>query len=84
MSAVKLLYNKDVLGRRYRLPIVLYSTGCPKCRILEKKLEQKQVDFTLGNIQEVVDLGYLSAPVLKVDNDYLDFSQAVKYLQERR
>lgn len=26
--------------------VVVYSTGCPKCQILKKKLEEKDIEFT--------------------------------------
>ena len=27
------------------MDIILYSTGCPKCKILKKKLEDKNIDY---------------------------------------
>ena len=29
--------------------IILYSTNCPKCNVLEKKLQSKNIDFEICN-----------------------------------
>ena len=43
------------------------------------QLLQKKIDFkTETNMQEVIDAGYMEAPVLKVDNNYYNFSEAIK------
>lgn len=63
--------------------VVLFSTGCPKCRVLEQKLNQKNIDFTLSdNIDEIIEKGFMTAPVLKVDDDYLEFGQAIKWVNQ--
>ena len=65
--------------------IVLYSTGCPKCKVLKKKLEQLEVDFSL--VENIDDLNKFAdehnireAPFLVVDDEILDFKSAIKYL----
>lgn len=68
--------------------IVLYTVNCPKCKVLELKLRQKNVDFeTVDDADEVVEVGrrqgITSAPILQIDSDYLDFSQAIKYVNGR-
>ena len=64
--------------------ITLYSTNCPKCNVLEKKLKDKSMDFELVtdfDTKELIRKGFLSAPVLKVDDKYMDFVEANKWLQ---
>ena len=34
--------------------MIVYSTGCPKCKILVKKLQQKEIPFTLVNDEQEV------------------------------
>lgn len=64
--------------------IVLFSTGCPKCRVLEQKLNQKNIDFTISDdIDEVIEKGFMSAPILKIDDEYLDFGNAVKWVNNQ-
>ena len=61
---------------------VLYTTGCPKCKILEKKLNDKKVDFTtISDRDELIAAHIASVPVLKKPNgDMLDYFAAVKYV----
>ncbi len=68
--------------------IVLYTVNCPKCKVLELKLGQKNIDFEIVDNQDVVvDIGrqhgITSAPILMVNSDYLDFSRAIKYVNGR-
>lgn len=65
--------------------VTLYSTNCPKCKVLEMKLKQKNIEFnTITDIQEMSALGIKSAPTLKLDDDnILDFSKAIKWVNEQ-
>lgn len=64
--------------------IVLYSTGCPKCGILERKLNEKNISFTkFTDVDEMLALGIMSVPVLSVDGDMMDFSKAVQWVNEQ-
>lgn len=61
--------------------VTLFSTNCPKCKVLEAKLNQANIKFNFSNeIQEVIDQGFTSAPILKVDNEYMDFGSAIKWI----
>lgn len=62
--------------------ITLFTTDCPKCRILEKKLINAGIDFHINyDIQEVIDKGYMTAPILKIgDFAYYDFAEAVNWV----
>ena len=62
--------------------VTLFSTNCPKCRVLEQKLIAANVDFYIeSNMQEVIDQGFMSAPILKVDDTYYDFKQGVDWIK---
>lgn len=62
--------------------MILYSTGCPKCNILKKKLEELKIEYTENNsVDDMLELGIMSVPVLKIDDELLDFSEAVKKLK---
>ena len=75
-NTIKIQENKDNM-------VELFSTGCPKCNILEKKLSMKNIEFVKNdNIDEVVKAGYSSAPILKVDGKYLEFTDAIKWVNE--
>lgn len=63
--------------------VVLYSTGCPKCKILEQKLDMKNIEYEKTNdVSELVKMGFTSAPVLKIDNEYLEFKAANEWINE--
>lgn len=63
----------------------LFSTGCEKCKILEKKLEDKNIKFEIINdIEEIKKTGYNSAPLLEVDGKMLDFMKAIQYVNKNR
>ena len=62
----------------------LYSTNCPRCKVLAAKLEEAGIPFNISeDIDEMIDRGFRSAPVLEVDGKYMDFSTAVRWLEER-
>ena len=57
--------------------IVLYSTHCPRCSVLEKKLKQKGIDYNeVNDVAIMEEKGYLSVPVLEVDDKIMDFKEA--------
>lgn len=61
--------------------IVLYTTGCPKCRILEKKLKDKNINFDVCDDVEIMkELGISSIPMLIVDGKTMNYYDAVKYV----
>ena len=64
--------------------IILYSTNCPKCNVLEKKLQSKNIDFEICNdVNLMLSKGIQQAPYLEVDNELMDFSKAVKWVNEK-
>ncbi len=65
--------------------VIFYSNGCPKCNVLKEKLELKNVEFTQSeNLEELKSMGFMSLPILKVGNKYLEFLDAVKWVNAYR
>ena len=61
--------------------LILYTTHCPKCIILEKKLNAKSLNFTVcDDIKIMKQLGIDYTPMLAVENKLLSFSEAVQYI----
>ena len=57
--------------------VKLFTTHCPKCNVLEKKLKAKNIPFeTIEDISEIVEKGFTEAPILFVENNYMDFVSA--------
>ena len=62
----------------------LFSTGCPKCQILEKKLAQKGIEYVeVNDTQQMLNMGLKSVPWLEVDGQMMDFNQANKWINEQ-
>ena len=63
------------------MKVVLYSTNCPKCMVLEKKLSSANVDFHVEtDIKLMQKKGFMSAPMLEVDGEVMDFGAAIKWV----
>jgi len=61
--------------------INLYSTGCPKCKVLEAKLKQKGIDFNVINdIKILQEKNILSVPVLEINEKLYNFVEAVNFV----
>lgn len=64
--------------------VVLYSTHCPKCRVLETKLKQKKVEYVeIDDVNTMLAKGIKSAPYLGVDETLMNFNDAVKWVNEQ-
>lgn len=63
--------------------VILYSNGCPRCKILKKKLDQKCIAYEVNDsIDDMISLGFSQVPVLKVGDELLDFVAANKWINE--
>lgn len=66
------------------MEVILYSTGCPKCNVLKKKLNDKNINFTENNdIDIMASLGIEQVPVLSIDGKLMNFTQANTWINER-
>lgn len=65
--------------------IKIYTTlTCPKCNILKKKLDEKNIVYEeVTDEEEMQRLGIMSLPFLLADDVLMDFSHAIKYVNER-
>jgi len=64
------------------MEVILYTTHCPQCKVLDMKLKEKGIKYTeCTDIDEMIKLGITSAPQLQVDKKLLDFSEAIKWMR---
>lgn len=64
--------------------IIMYSTHCPKCLILEKKLNKAGIDYKVCEDKQIMtEKGFDLMPVLDVNGQVMNFSEAVKWINER-
>ena len=62
--------------------MLLFTTGCSKCKILESKLDDKNIKYDICEDKEVMkSKGFRSVPVLELDDGtILTYGKAVKYV----
>ena len=61
--------------------IVLYTTGCPVCKMLKDRLDQAGVSYEIEeDANKMIELGFKSAPMLRVDDKFLNAGEAIKWL----
>ncbi len=73
--------------------IKLYSTGCPKCNVLKKKLDAAQINYTVIEDMDAImavcnELKVDTVPILEVElneevSEFMEFPQAVKWVGEQ-
>ena len=64
--------------------IIFYSTDCPRCRILKKKLDMAGLEYTINtDVDQMLKMGFQEAPVLGVDNAFMNFTQANTWLRSQ-
>ena len=64
--------------------VILYSTGCPKCNILKKKLEDAHMEYTVvEDVDVMLSKGLKEVPWLEVDGNLMNFVDSSKWINER-
>lgn len=62
---------------------ILYSTGCPRCKILKQKLEEENISYEINeDVDEMRSLGIMTVPVLKVGDKLYNFSEVIQNIKE--
>lgn len=66
--------------------IILYTTHCPRCITLKKLLDKEEVDYQEQecDVDEMESKGFMSAPMLEVNDKYFTYEKAVKWIYERK
>ena len=63
--------------------IILYSTNCPKCKVLEQKLKSKNIEYIeFTDVDKMIEMGFSVMPMLEVDGIVMDFGTANKWINE--
>ena len=63
------------------MKVILYSTHCPKCNILCKKLEMKNVAYDeVTDVSLMISKGFMEMPMLEVDGTLMDFKSAINWV----
>ena len=63
--------------------VILYSTGCPKCNILKKKMDAKGIVYNeVVDVDIMLELGIKHVPIMRVGDATLDFSAANAWINQ--
>ena len=64
--------------------IVLYEHGCPRCKVLKMKMDQKKIKYeTVNDIELMKAKGFMEAPKLEVNGMVMGFKEAMEWLKEQ-
>lgn len=78
METVKSIKEKDINE------IVLYSTGCPKCKILKSKLSHKSIGFKeINDTDKMLKKGIAKVPVLEINGKIMSFVEANSWVNDQ-
>lgn len=66
------------------MKVILYTTHCPRCEVLEKKLASKGIIHEIvTDTSSMIEKGFTTAPMLEVDNKLMDFKEANTWINEQ-
>lgn len=59
------------------MDVILYSNGCPRCKVLKQKLDAKSISYIEeGSLDKMIAIGIKQVPMLDVGGNLLDFGKA--------
>lgn len=63
--------------------LIFYSTDCPRCKILQKKMDDAKLEYTkVTDVDALKDLSITKVPMLSIDGNMCGYADAVKYVNE--
>ena len=63
--------------------IILYTVDCPKCKVLEKKLNNANISFEIcKDTKLMAEKNISKLPMLEVDGEMLTFKEAVDMINK--
>ena len=76
----------NCLDLYYRRIIIYTTDSCPKCKILKKIMDERQIDYTeCDDIIIMTEKGFSSVPQLEIrkltGNEVMDFQEAFKWIK---
>lgn len=61
--------------------VILYSTNCPRCKMLKSKLDDKRIIYSIVNdVDKMLSMGMAVVPVLEVDGIRMNFKEAINWI----
>lgn len=63
------------------MKVMLYTTHCPRCEVLKKKLAQKNVSYEeITDVNIMADLGIKSVPQISLEGKLMNFTEATQWV----
>ena len=63
--------------------VILWSTHCPRCKVLTAKLQQKGIEYEeINDVDKMTERGFQEVPKLELeDGTVMGFGEAVNWLK---
>ena len=62
--------------------VIMYTTHCPQCKVLEKMLNDKKIEYTqITDIDIMKSKGIQSVPYLEVDGELKNFKESMEWVR---
>ena len=62
--------------------ITMYTTHCPQCKVLEKMLNDKKIEYTqITDIDIMKSKGIQSVPYLEVEGELKNFKESMEWIR---
>lgn len=62
--------------------VIMYTTHCPQCKVLEKMLNDKKIEYTqITDIDVMKSKGIQSVPYLEVEGVLKNFKESMEWIR---
>ena len=62
--------------------VIMYTTHCPQCKVLEKMLNDKKIEYTqITYIDIMKSKGIQSVPYLEVEGELKNFKESMEWIR---
>lgn len=63
------------------MSVILYSTHCPRCVVLENMLKEKNINYQIVTDEnEILAKGFTVVPVLQVNDTIMSMKEAMEWI----
>ncbi len=63
------------------MDVTIFTTECPVCKMLESKLDSKNIKYSkVTDTNVMLNLGISSVPMLKVNEEMMDTKKAMEFI----
>lgn len=64
------------------MKVIMYTTHCPQCKVLEKMLNDKKIEYTqITDIDIMKSKGIQSVPYLEVEGELKNFKESMEWIK---